>query len=85
MHWQPKSPDYCYEQARQCVEEARPVLEALSQRYPMMLVSNFYGNIDEGAARLLTCAATSRALSRALWWAYASPTPPLFRLGVDAL
>ena len=37
---------YCYEQARECIEEARPVLEALSAKYPMMLVSNFYGNVD---------------------------------------
>lgn len=38
---------YCYERARACVEEARPVLETLSERYPMVLVSNFYGNVDE--------------------------------------
>ena len=38
---------YCDDYARRCVGEARPVLEALSQRYPMVLVSNFYGNVDE--------------------------------------
>ena len=36
---------YCYESARQKVEEAKPVLEALSVRYPLVMVSNFYGNL----------------------------------------
>lgn len=36
----------CYDSARQCVEEARPVLEELARRYPMVLVSNFYGNVE---------------------------------------
>lgn len=36
----------CYEHARQCIESARPALEALAAAYPMVLVSNFYGNID---------------------------------------
>lgn len=39
--------DYCYSQARASIEEARPVLEQLAARYPMVLVSNFYGNVDE--------------------------------------
>jgi len=38
---------YCYEFARTCVNEARPVLEKLSEKYPLQLVSNFYGNVDE--------------------------------------
>jgi putative hydrolase of the HAD superfamily len=41
-----KIADYCYKYARTCVEEARPVLEALSEQFPMVLVSNFYGNVD---------------------------------------
>ena len=35
----------CYEAARAKVEEAKPVLERLSQKYPMVLVSNFYGTV----------------------------------------
>lgn len=38
--------DYCDAQARDCIEQARPTLEYLSQKYPMVLVSNFYGNVD---------------------------------------
>lgn len=36
----------CDLHARDCIEEARPALEALAERYPLALVSNFYGNID---------------------------------------
>lgn len=38
---------YCYDYARTCVNEARPVLEKLAESYPLQLVSNFYGNVDE--------------------------------------
>lgn len=37
---------YCYRSARSCADEARPMLQALSERYPLMLVSNFYGNVE---------------------------------------
>lgn len=36
----------CYESARKFVTEASKVLEELAGRYPMVLVSNFYGNIE---------------------------------------
>lgn len=38
--------EYCYNYARECIDEARPVLEALAKKYPLVLVSNFYGNIE---------------------------------------
>lgn len=38
---------YCYDFARTCVDEARPVLAKLAEKYPLQLVSNFYGNVDE--------------------------------------
>lgn len=45
---EPKSVEiakYCDDSARECAEEAKPVLEALKERYPMVMVSNFYGNL----------------------------------------
>lgn len=36
---------YCYDYARNCIEKIRPTLDALKEKYPMVLVSNFYGNI----------------------------------------
>jgi len=35
----------CYEQVRKTVQKSATILEQLSQSYPLVLVSNFYGNI----------------------------------------
>lgn len=37
---------YCYEIARNNVVKSKQVLEQLSQKYPLVLVSNFYGNLE---------------------------------------
>lgn len=37
---------YCYGVAKENIEKSRPVLEELSRRYPLVMVSNFYGNLD---------------------------------------
>ena len=42
-----KIADYCYESARKCVTEASETLAVLAEKYPMVLVSNFYGNVEE--------------------------------------
>lgn len=41
-----KAAKYCDEFAAICVSEAKPTLEALSKKYPLALVSNFYGNVE---------------------------------------
>ena len=38
--------DYCYGVAKSHTEKAKEVLEVLSKKYPLVLVSNFYGNIE---------------------------------------
>ncbi|MDR1369470.1 MAG: HAD family hydrolase [Dysgonamonadaceae bacterium] len=38
--------EQCYNFARATIEKARPVLDRLFDKYPMVLVSNFYGNIE---------------------------------------
>ena len=75
---------YCDHAARTCIEEARPMLEELQGRYPMMLVSNFYGNIDEvlrdyGIRHLFKGIIESAVVG------VRKPNPTLFKLGVDAL
>ncbi len=75
---------YCYQAARQCIDEARPVLETLAERLPMMLVSNFYGNVgsvlhDMGIRHLFKGVIESAVVG------VRKPNPTLFRLGVDAL
>lgn len=37
---------YCYEVAKENTSKARSVLQMLSKKYPIVLVSNFYGNLD---------------------------------------
>ena len=74
----------CYESARRCVAEARPVLEALAARYPMVLVSNFYGNVDEvirdfGIRHLFSGVIESAVVG------VRKPDPRIFMLGVVAL
>lgn len=76
---------YCYDSARQCVEEARPVLDAILLRgIPMVLVSNFYGNIesvlaDFGLRRYFPVIIESAVVG------VRKPDPAIFRMGVDAL
>ena len=75
---------YCDQAARGCIDEARPMLERLHERYPLMLVSNFYGNIDEvlrdyGIRHLFKGIIESAVVG------VRKPNPTLFRLGVDAL
>lgn len=82
--WVEKIAGYCDNAARTCIDEARPMLEQLNERYPMMLVSNFYGNIDEvlrdyGIRHLFKGIIESAVVG------VRKPNPTLFRLGVDAL
>lgn len=75
---------YCYERARACADEARPILEALASRYPMVLVSNFYGNVeavleDFDLRRFFDTIVESAVVG------VRKPDPRIFALGVEAL
>ena len=79
-----KVADICYASAKSSVENARPVLEALSARYPMVLVSNFYGNVetvlkDFGIDRYFKKIIESAVVG------VRKPDPKIFTLGVEAL
>ncbi len=74
----------CDRAARQCLEEARPVLNTLAQRFPMMLVSNFYGNIDT-VLRAYNVRHYFKGIIESAMVGVRKPNPTLFRLGVDAL
>lgn len=75
---------YCYDAARSSIEEARPVLEELSQRYPMMLVSNFYGNVDS-VLRDFDLRKYFKGVIESAVVGVRKPNPVIFRLGVDVL
>ncbi len=74
----------CDESARRHVEAAKPVLERLHRAYPMVLVSNFYGNVNAvlrayGLDRLFMAVVESAVVG------VRKPDPAIFRLGVEAL
>lgn len=74
----------CYESAKSSVRSAVPVLEALSDRYEMVLVSNFYGNIET----VLTDFGIRRFFKEIIESAVVGvrkPDPKIFELGCKAL
>ncbi|WP_301185924.1 HAD family hydrolase [uncultured Muribaculum sp.] len=75
---------YCYDRARNCIEEARPTLEALSKRYPMVLVSNFYGNVESVLCDFNLRHFFKQIIESAVV-GVRKPDPRIFGLGVEAL
>ena len=75
---------YTDEHARACVEAARPALDYLHARYPMVLVSNFYGNIG-AVLRAYDLDRYFKAVIESAVVGVRKPDPAIFRLGVDAL
>ena len=70
--------------ARRCISAARPALEAFANRYPLALVSNFYGNVeavlaDYGIRHLF------RAVIESAVVGIRKPDPRIFALGCQAL
>ena len=74
---------YCYDYVLNVLKTSREVIERLSKRYPLVLVSNFYGNIQtilkdfklEYFQDIIESAVVG----------VRKPNPKIFQLGVDAL
>ena len=75
---------YCYESARQCVEEARPTIEALYAKFPLVLVSNFYGNVESVLADF-NLRHYFKTIVESAVVGVRKPDPHIFALGVEAL
>lgn len=75
---------YCYNRARASVDDARPVLEKLSQHYPLVLVSNFYGNV-ESVIRDMGIRQYFRGIIESAVVGVRKPDARIFTLGVVAL
>ena len=76
--------DFCYAYARSSVECARPVINWIADKYPIALVSNFYGNIaavlqDFEIDRFFPIIIESAVVG------VRKPDPQIFRLGIEAL
>ena len=76
--------DQCYNFALSTVKKAMPILDQLFEKYPMVLVSNFYGNIeavlkDFGLLKYFSEIVESAVVG------VRKPDPAIFALGVKAL
>lgn len=76
--------DYCDRAARSAIADACPALDALSSRYPMVLVSNFYGNV-EAVLEAYDLRRYFKAIIESAVVGVRKPDPAIFALGVDAL
>lgn len=75
---------YCHEEARRNVENARPVLAALAAKFPLVLVSNFYGNISKVLETFGVKEYFKKIVESAVV-GVRKPDPKIFTLGVEAL
>lgn len=76
--------DDCDRRARRCVAEAKNVLTALGEKYPMVLVSNFYGNVNSVLSHY-DVARYFREVVESAVVGVRKPDPKIFALGVEAL
>ncbi|MCD8301727.1 MAG: HAD family hydrolase [Prevotellaceae bacterium] len=74
---------YCYRFVLEVLKVSRPVVEELSRRYPLVLVSNFYGNI--GAVLQDFSLQYFQSVIESSVVGVRKPDPQIFRLGVEAL
>lgn len=79
-----KVADICYQSGKASVEKAKPVLEALSKKYPMVLVSNFYGNVETVLKDFGIDSYFKKVIESAVV-GVRKPDPKIFTLGVEAL
>lgn len=75
---------YCLESARRHVEASKRVLDILSERYELVLVSNFYGNVESVLKGFGLRGYFSTIVESAVV-GVRKPDPKIFQLGVDAL
>lgn len=79
-----KVADSCYEYVLDVLKVTRPVVEALSRKYKLVLVSNFYGNIqtilkDFGLHAFFGDIVESSVVG------VRKPDPAIYQLGVEAM
>ena len=75
---------YCYNSARRSVEDARPTLEYIHERLPMVLVSNFYGNVNT-VLKEMNMEGLFKEVVESAVVGIRKPDPRIFSLGVEAL
>ena len=76
--------DGCYNKVKEALGTSCAIVEELAKRYPLVLVTNFYGNMpvvlkEFGLAKYFRCIVESSVVG------IRKPDPALFALGVKAL
>jgi putative hydrolase of the HAD superfamily len=84
LHYTSQIADWCYVYAQTTISAARPVLKNLAERYPIVLVTNFYGNIqtvleDFHIREFFLSIVESSVVG------IRKPDPGIFRIGVERL
>lgn len=79
-----KVADICYDSAKASVDKAKPVLDALAKQYPLVLVSNFYGNVETVLKDFGIEGYFKKVIESAVV-GVRKPDPKIFSLGVEAL
>lgn len=74
---------WCYDNAHAIVETSRKVLHNLSERYPLVLVSNFYGNMNAVLHDFKL--EVFQAVIESARVGVRKPDPKIYQLGVEAL
>lgn len=79
-----KIAEYCYRAAADNIDKAKPVLQQLAEKYPLVLVSNFYGNI-ETVLKDFGIRDYFQAIIESAVLGIRKPDPRIFEHGVKAL
>ena len=79
-----KIADGCYSKVKETLETSRGIIASFAQRFPMVLVTNFYGNMpvvlnEFGLDIFFRCIVESSVVG------IRKPDPALFAMGVEAL
>lgn len=82
--WAEETASECYRSAKSWVEKAKPLLQSLKERYPLVLVSNFYGNVETVLADFGLDRYFDKVIESAVV-GVRKPDPAIFALGVEAL
>lgn len=75
---------WCYDYVLRVLSVTRPVVRRLAQLYPLVLVSNFYGNINTILADFQLADCFSHVVESSVV-GVRKPDPAIYQLGVDAI
>lgn len=76
--------DWCYAFAKKAIDNTRSIIRGLSEKYPLVLVSNFYGNI-ESVLNDFELDPYFIAIVESAVVGLRKPDPAIFELGIQKL